>query len=110
MGAADANVNSLSADDVALASVKPRIESARPDAVSDDDFDTDAEGRAILKATPPIKRTTMFPEARRTNPVARFGILCWGVRRTIGTPPKRRPRPRTAGALSVPCAAMCCWC
>ena len=53
MGAADANVNSLSADDVALASVKPRIESAWPDAVSDDDFDTDAEGRAILKATPP---------------------------------------------------------
>ena len=46
MGAADANVNSLSADDVALASVKPRIESAWPDAVSDDDFDTDAEGRA----------------------------------------------------------------
>ncbi len=28
MGAADANVNSLSADDVALASVKPRIENA----------------------------------------------------------------------------------
>ena len=72
MGAADANVNSLSADDVALASVKPRIESAWPDAVSDDDFDADAEGRAILKATPPIKRTTMFPEAWRTNPVARF--------------------------------------
>ncbi|ANM80886.1 glucans biosynthesis glucosyltransferase H [Serratia marcescens] len=72
MGAADANVNSLSADDVALASVKPRIENAWPDAVSDDDFDTDAEGRAILKATPPIKRTTMFPEAWRTNPVARF--------------------------------------
>ncbi|WP_261434222.1 glucans biosynthesis glucosyltransferase MdoH [Serratia ficaria] len=72
MGAADANVDSLPADDVALASVKTRIESAWPDAVSDDDFDTDPEGRTILKATPPIKRTSMFPEAWRTNPVARF--------------------------------------
>ena len=72
MGAADANVNSLPADDVALASVKARIENAWPDAVSDEDFDTDPEGRTILKATPPVKRTSMFPEAWRTNPVARF--------------------------------------
>ncbi|MDU3890317.1 MAG: glucan biosynthesis glucosyltransferase H, partial [Serratia liquefaciens] len=44
MGADDANVNTLSADDVTLASVKTRIEDAWPDAVSDKDFDTDVEG------------------------------------------------------------------
>lgn len=77
MGASDASVNSLLANDVALASVKMRIKSAWPDAVTDDDFATDLQGRFLLKATPPIKRTSMFPEAWCTNPLARFwDALC----------------------------------
>lgn len=76
MGAADANVNSLSADDVSLASVKTRIQCAWPDVVSDEDFDTDPEGRTILKATPPVKRTSMFPEACALTQWRASGIRC----------------------------------
>lgn len=56
MGAFDTSVNSLSADD----------------AVTDDDFTTDPQGRFLLKATPPINRTSMSPEAWCTNPLACF--------------------------------------
>lgn len=93
MGAFDTSVNRLSADDVALASVKMRIKSAWPDAVTDDDFATDPQGRFLLKATPPIKRTSMFPEAWCTNPLARFWHALCG--RKV---PRRRASKKEATA------------
>ncbi|BBI91449.1 putative glucan biosynthesis: glycosyl transferase [Serratia symbiotica str. Tucson] len=93
MGAFDTSVNSLSADDVALASVKMRIKSAWSDAVADDDFATDPQGRFLLKATPPIKRTSMFPEAWCTNPLARFWHALCG--RKV---PRRRASKKEATA------------
>ncbi|CND87806.1 glucans biosynthesis glucosyltransferase MdoH [Yersinia nurmii] len=60
-------------NDAALASVKARLLSAWPDALQDGKkLSVDAEGRTVIRATPPIVRSRMFPEAWRTNPVARF--------------------------------------
>ncbi|MBP2170911.1 membrane glycosyltransferase [Erwinia toletana] len=59
-------------DDAPLESVKARIEMAWPDSVAGgEQFDKDYLDRTTLKATPPVKRSLMFPEAWRTNPVAR---------------------------------------
>jgi membrane glycosyltransferase len=42
---------------------------------------TVVEGRSILKATPPIKRTSSVPGSlAHQYPVARLAILCWDAR------------------------------
>ncbi|WP_439212967.1 glucans biosynthesis glucosyltransferase MdoH [Duffyella gerundensis] len=59
-------------DDAPLNSVKSRIEMSWPDSLANgEQFSTDYQGRTTLKAMPPVKRSLMFPEAWRTNPVAR---------------------------------------
>jgi len=59
--------------DAPLDSVKARVASAWPDAMEHGNLDAqDDEGRAIVKAMPPVKRSSMFPEIWRTNPVGRF--------------------------------------
>ncbi|WP_075180957.1 glucans biosynthesis glucosyltransferase MdoH [Pantoea sp. 1.19] len=60
-------------DDSPLASVKSRVEMHWPDAVDGGaQFDRDALDRTTLKAMPEHHRASMYPEAWRTNPVARF--------------------------------------
>ncbi|MCP1437405.1 membrane glycosyltransferase [Erwinia persicina] len=60
------------ADDAPLASVKSRIEMTWPDAVGKgEQFAEDALHRTTLKAMPPHTRSSMYPEAWRTNPVSR---------------------------------------
>ncbi|RWR01950.1 glucosyltransferase MdoH [[Pantoea] beijingensis] len=59
-------------DDAPLESVRSRIGMTWEDAIADgEQFDKDALDRTTLKAMPPVKRSLMFPEAWRTNPVAR---------------------------------------
>ncbi|MGB9096639.1 glucans biosynthesis glucosyltransferase MdoH [Erwinia sp.] len=59
-------------DDAPLESVKTRIEMSWPDAIGEgEQFDTDELDRTTLKAMPRHTRSSMYPEAWRTNPVAR---------------------------------------
>lgn len=59
-------------DDVPLESVKSRIEMSWPDSLGNgEQFDTDELNRTTLKAMPRHTRSSMYPEAWRTNPVAR---------------------------------------
>lgn len=59
-------------DDAPLTSVKARIEMSWPDSVDGGkQFGQDYLDRTTLKAMPPVKRSLMFPEAWRTNPLAR---------------------------------------
>ncbi|SFM91409.1 membrane glycosyltransferase [Izhakiella capsodis] len=61
-------------DDIALWSVKKRIESSWPGSTGQEgsQFDCDELGRTTLKAMPRHHRSSMYPEAWRTNPVSRF--------------------------------------
>jgi membrane glycosyltransferase len=57
----------------ALASVKARLLAAWPDALEGGKrLEQDGEGRTVINAMPPIKRTSMAPQAWRTNPVGHF--------------------------------------
>ncbi|ENA1752962.1 glucans biosynthesis glucosyltransferase MdoH [Yersinia ruckeri] len=79
----------LAVEEAALASVKARLLAAWPDALEGGKkLTTDAEGRTVITATPPIVRSRMFPEAWRTNPVARFwdSLLGRGVVSRATTP------------------------
>ena len=59
-------------DDAPLKSVSSRIAMTWPDAIADgQQFSKDYLDRTTLKAMPPVKRSLMFPEAWRTNPLAR---------------------------------------
>ncbi|WP_414147077.1 glucans biosynthesis glucosyltransferase MdoH [Erwinia sp. BNK-24-b] len=59
-------------DDAPLASVKSRIEMTWPDSVGKgEQFGEDALHRTTLKAMPRHTRSSMYPEAWRTNPVSR---------------------------------------
>ncbi|WP_158783106.1 glucans biosynthesis glucosyltransferase MdoH [Pantoea sp. BAV 3049] len=59
-------------DDVPLESVKSRIEMTWPDSVGKgEQFDKDQLDRTTLKAMPRHTRSSMYPEAWRTNPVGR---------------------------------------
>ena len=59
-------------DDAPLESVKSRIEMSWPDSLGNgEQFDTDELNRTTLKAMPRHSRSSMYPEAWRTNPVAR---------------------------------------
>ncbi|MDW8846644.1 glucans biosynthesis glucosyltransferase MdoH [Erwinia sp. MMLR14_017] len=59
-------------DDAPLESVKSRIEMSWPDSLGNgEQFDTDELNRTTLKAMPRHTRSSMYPEAWRTNPVAR---------------------------------------
>ncbi|MEN4929218.1 glucans biosynthesis glucosyltransferase MdoH [Erwinia billingiae] len=59
-------------DDAPLESVKSRIEMSWPESVGEGkQFDTDELDRTTLKAMPRHTRSSMYPEAWRTNPVAR---------------------------------------
>ncbi|MEI2265052.1 glucans biosynthesis glucosyltransferase MdoH [Erwinia sp. CGal63] len=77
------------ADDTPLSSVKTRIEMTWPDSIGKgEQFDKDALGRTTLKAMPPHTRSSMYPEAWRTNPVSR----AWDSLRG------RQSKPRYANA------------
>ncbi|WP_338562813.1 glucans biosynthesis glucosyltransferase MdoH [Erwinia sp. E_sp_B04_7] len=59
-------------DDAPLESVKSRIAMSWPDSVAEgEQFDTDELDRTTLKAMPRHTRSSMYPEAWRTNPVGR---------------------------------------
>lgn len=76
-------------DDAPLASVKSRIEMTWPDSVGKgEQFAEDALHRTTLKAMPPHTRSSMYPEAWRTNPVSR----AWDSLRG------RKSKPRYANA------------
>ena len=59
-------------DDSPQGSVKARLEQAWPDSLADGQLIKDDEGRDQLKAMPEAKRSSMFPDPWRTNPVGRF--------------------------------------
>ncbi len=63
-------------DDSPQGSVKARLEQAWPDSLADGQLIKDDEGRDQLKAMPEAKRSSMFPDPWRTNPVGRFWIAC----------------------------------
>ncbi|MDT8850099.1 glucans biosynthesis glucosyltransferase MdoH [Pantoea dispersa] len=59
-------------DDAPLKSVTSRVSMAWPDSLADgQQLSKDYLDRTTLKAMPPVKRSLMFPEAWRTNPIAR---------------------------------------
>ncbi|WP_338670338.1 glucans biosynthesis glucosyltransferase MdoH [Pantoea dispersa] len=59
-------------DDAPLKSVSSRVSIAWPDSLADgQQLSKDYLDRTTLKAMPPVKRSLMFPEAWRTNPIAR---------------------------------------
>ncbi|QGY28737.1 glucans biosynthesis glucosyltransferase MdoH [Pantoea cypripedii] len=59
-------------DDAPLKSVSSRVQMAWPDSLADgQQLGKDYLDRTILKAMPKVKRSLMFPEAWRTNPIAR---------------------------------------
>lgn len=65
-------------DDSPQGSVKARLEQAWPDSLADGQLIKDDEGRDQLKAMPEAKRSSMFPDPWRTNPVGRFwDRLAW---------------------------------
>lgn len=73
LAAGTADSVTFSEQDSALASVNARLQAAWPDALDDGKLlAQDDEGRTVIHATPPIKRTSMAPQAWRTNPVGRF--------------------------------------
>ncbi|HAI50389.1 MAG TPA: glucan biosynthesis glucosyltransferase H, partial [Enterobacteriaceae bacterium] len=59
-------------DDTPLESVKTRLEMSWPDSLADGQLIKDDEGRTQLQAMPKAKRSSMFPDPWRTNPVGRF--------------------------------------
>ena len=59
-------------DDTPLASVKARLEQNWPDSLAGDQLIKDDEGRTQLQAMPKAKRSSMFPDPWRTNPIGRF--------------------------------------
>lgn len=60
------------ADDAPLKSVSSRVKMAWPDSVAEgEQFGHDDLNRTTLKAMPPVKRSQMFPEIWRTNPLVR---------------------------------------
>ena len=55
-----------------LGSVKSRLEHSWPDSLAGNQLVKDDEGRTQLNAMPKAKRSSMFPDPWRTNPVGRF--------------------------------------
>ena len=56
-------------DDSPQGSVKARLEQDWPDSLADGQLIKDDEGRDQLKEMPDAKRSSMFPDPWRTNPV-----------------------------------------
>jgi membrane glycosyltransferase len=88
--------------DEVLGSVKARIEQAWPDAQNN--LATDVAGRTVAKAMPEVKRTSMFPDPWRTNPVGRFWDALMGRtpvarRLTTSEMPESEKRWRAAGSV-----------
>jgi len=104
-GAALSSENSKIDADAPLDSVKARVASAWPDAMEHGNLDAqDNEGRAIVKAMPPVKRSSMFPEIWRTNPVGRFWDALMGRsaisrRYSSSQMPESEKRWRAAGSI-----------
>ncbi|MFZ4832778.1 glucans biosynthesis glucosyltransferase MdoH [Rouxiella sp. Mn2063] len=104
-GAALSSENTQIDADAPLASVKARVASAWPDAMEHGNLDAqDDEGRAIVKAMPPVKRSSMFPEIWRTNPVGRFwdslmGRSAISRRYSSSQMPESEKRWRAAGSI-----------
>ncbi|MDU2941863.1 MAG: glycosyltransferase, partial [Enterobacteriaceae bacterium] len=59
-------------DDAPLGSVKSRLEHSWPESLQKDQLIKDDMGRTQLHAMPKAKRSSMFPDPWRTNPVGRF--------------------------------------
>lgn len=69
----DVQLSDLEAQDAPLCSVESRLEMGWSDTLEEKALLTkDAAGRTAIKAMPVIKRTSMFPEKWRTNPVGRM--------------------------------------
>lgn len=91
--------------DAPLLSVKARVAGSWPDALQKDNLsEVDNEGRTIVNAMPAVKRSSMFPDIWRTNPVGRFWDTLMGrsiVSRRNGSPdmPESEKRWRHAGSV-----------
>ncbi|QEM92127.1 glucans biosynthesis glucosyltransferase MdoH [Kosakonia radicincitans] len=59
-------------DDTPLGSVTARLQHSWPDSLGKEQLIKDEEGRAQLQAMPKAKRSSMFPDPWRTNPIGRF--------------------------------------
>lgn len=88
-----------------LLSVKARIAQGWPDAEEKGSLSAvDNEGRSTVKAMPPVKRSSMFPDVWRTNPVGRFwdsmmGRATISRRYTSSQMPESEKRWRAAGSI-----------
>jgi len=83
----------VSDTDAPLLSVQARVAGGWPDAMENGSLsEVDNEGRTIVSAMPPVKRSSMFPDVWRTNPVGRF----WDTLRG------RSAIPRRNGAAEIP--------
>ncbi|MGY2796526.1 membrane glycosyltransferase [Ewingella americana] len=91
--------------DAPLLSVKTRVAGSWPDAMENGNLsEVDNEGRTIVNAMPPVKRSSMFPDVWRTNPVGRFWDSLMGrstVSRRDGKSemPESEKRWRHAGSV-----------
>lgn len=92
-------------------SVKARLEQARPDSLADGQLIKDDEGRDQLKAMPEAKRSSMFPDPWRTNPVGRFWDRLRGrdvTPRYLARLTKEEQESEQSGVPSVPSAVTFC--
>ena len=106
LGADDmASAAAAAADtDAPLASVKARVGAGWPYALEKGSLDeVDNEGRTIASAMPPVKRSSMFPDVWRTNPVGRFWDNLMGrsaaSRHRASEMPESEKRWRHAGSV-----------
>ena len=93
-------------DDTPLASVKTRLEQNWPDSLAGDQLIKDDEGRTQLQAMPKAKRSSMFPDPWRTNPIGRFWDRLRGrdvtpryVSRLTKEEQEREQKWRTVGSI-----------
>ena len=88
-------------DDSPQGSVKARLQQAWPDSLGEGQLIKDDEGRDQLQAMPKAKRSSMFPDPWRTNPVGRF----WDRLRGRDVTPRYLARLTLAPFVAIRC---CC--
>jgi membrane glycosyltransferase len=105
LGGASTQSSDISDFDAPLVSVQARVAASWPDAMENGNLsDVDNEGRTIVSAMPPVKRSSMFPDVWRTNPVGRFWDSMMGHgavarRYTSSEMPESEKRWRHAGSM-----------
>lgn len=103
LGGVETQANIEAETEASLYSVKNRIAQAWPDAMEQGSLsECDNEGRTLINAMPAVKRSSMFPEIWRTNPVGRVWDSMMG-RGATSQPssemPESEKRWRAAGSL-----------